>query len=423
MAMTTLALVPDSGLHVRTIDIPHIQNLLQLLPADGGLAWVQGEPGNQDGAVGWGCIDRVEFDGPERFSRAQKWWSTWCEQSFGDSAIAFASFAFASEPGQSVLVVPEVIVRNSAGKSALTVIAPKNEIEYLVDQALSQIQNAQKRERDIGTVTWHEGSIPVSNWQANVDKAVVRINRGELDKVVLARDIFANLSRSLDVGELLVRLNNRFPDCWTFAVDGLVGATPELLVRRAGESVTSRILAGTVRRSSNLHRDDALAASLLDSDKDQAEHEYAVQSVQAALAPHCTDLTVPTEPFILQLANVQHLATDITGQLADNVSALVLAASLHPTAAVCGTPTERASALITELEGMSRNRYAGPVGWITTNGDGELGIALRCANIEDREQKTLRLFAGCGIVSGSTGVLEVAESNAKFSAMRDALTQ
>jgi menaquinone-specific isochorismate synthase len=164
-----------------------------------------------------------------------------------------------------------------------------------------------------------------------------------------------------------------------------------------------------------------LAAALLDSGKDQEEHEYAVSSVQSALAQHCTDLTVPDAPFILQLANVQHLATDITGELAETVSALVLAASLHPTAAVCGTPTERALGAIKELEVMDRGRYSGPVGWFTNNGDGEFGIALRCAYIEKENRTQLRLYAGCGIVAGSTSELEVAESNAKFNAMRSAL--
>jgi menaquinone-specific isochorismate synthase len=132
-------------------------------------------------------------------------------------------------------------------------------------------------------------------------------------------------------------------------------------------------------------------------------------------------LNVPERPFILRLANVQHLATDVTGELVDAAPALALAASLHPTAAVCGTPTERATHVIKELEGMDRGRYSAPVGWLAANGDGEFGIALRCALIETEDRKTLRLFAGCGIVAGSTGESEVAESQAKFAAMKSAL--
>jgi menaquinone-specific isochorismate synthase len=145
-----------------------------------------------------------------------------------------------------------------------------------------------------------------------------------------------------------------------------------------------------------------------------------VQSVALALAAHCTDLAVPSTPSLLRLANVQHLATDVTGVLADGSSVLALAASLHPTAAVCGTPTERAFAVIRELEGMDRGRYAGPVGWIDANGDGEFGIALRCASIEGGGDR-LRLYAGCGIVSGSDPDAELAESQVKLVPMRDAL--
>ena len=187
---------------------------------------------------------------------------------------------------------------------------------------------------------------------------------------------------------------------------------------RIGGEVTSRVLAGTIHRSADSGHDASLASALLASAKDHAEHRYAVQSVAAALAAHCTDLDVPTAPSLLQLTNVQHLATDVTGRLADLSSVLALAASLHPTAAVCGTPTERALALIHELEGMDRGRYAGPVGWVDARGDGELGIALRGGTVDG---STLRLYAGCGIVAGSDADAELAESQAKLVAMREAL--
>ncbi len=419
--MTSLALVPDSGLVVHTLPITFEPNLLALLPEGNSVAWVQGQIGKQTGAIGWGEIERQVFHGPERFSRAQKWWHTWCEQHSGSQALAFTSFAFSSNPGESVLIIPEVIVRNVGDKTLLTVITEQENLDQKIYEASAELERNRNRHSSLPEISWQEGSRSVSDWQLSVEGAVTRIQNGELDKVVLARDIFADALESIDLGVLMMRLNQLFPDCWTFNVAGLVGATPELLLKRDGTSITSRVLAGTVKRSSNVDHDDALAAALLDSSKDQEEHEYAVASVRAALAPHCTDLTIPGAPTVLQLANVQHLATDITGQLAENVSALTLAASLHPTAAVCGTPTERALALILELEGMDRGRYAGPIGWISSDGNGELGIALRCANVENADRTRLRLFAGCGIVSESTGEMEVAESNAKFNAMRAAL--
>ena len=227
-----------------------------------------------------------------------------------------------------------------------------------------------------------------------------------------------NTSNAVDVRYLLKNLAESFSDCWTYYVDGLIGATPEMLLRKRGNQIISRVLAGTITANKDENINESLQAKLLTSDKDQQEHDYAVQSVSAALAIHCTDLVVPESPTVLQLANVAHLSTEITAVVADNSPALVLAGSLHPTAAVCGTPTERARDLIAELEGMDRGRYAGPVGWIDGKGDGDLGLAIRCAEVSDH---SLRLFAGCGVVTGSTSESELAESAAKFKAILHAL--
>jgi menaquinone-specific isochorismate synthase len=192
-------------------------------------------------------------------------------------------------------------------------------------------------------------------------------------------------------------------------------------VRREKGLVTSRVLAGTIRRTGDDPHDLALAARLARSSKDLEEHEYAVRSVAQALAPHCTSTNVPDAPFVLHLANVMHLATDVTGVLADDSSSLRLAAALHPSAAVCGTPTASAAALIEELESMDRDRYAGPVGWMDAQGDGEWAIALRCARLDPADPRRARLFAGCGIVAGSDPEAELSESDAKLVPMRDAL--
>jgi menaquinone-specific isochorismate synthase len=183
------------------------------------------------------------------------------------------------------------------------------------------------------------------------------------------------------------------------------------------------VLAGTIRRTGDDDHDLALAASLARSSKDLEEHEYAVRSVADALAPHCSSMNVPEVPFVLHLSNVMHLATDVAGVLVDDASALALASLVHPSAAVCGTPTPVADAVIAELEHMDRRRYAGPVGWIDASGDGEFGIALRCGEVDPAtDPSRMRLFAGCGIVAGSVPEDEVAESSAKLVPMRDALT-
>jgi len=185
----------------------------------------------------------------------------------------------------------------------------------------------------------------------------------------------------------------------------------------------SRVLAGTIQKTGNEERDLALAASLAKSSKDLEEHEYAVKSVADSLAPFCSSTNVPESPFVLHLSNVMHLATDVTGVLNDSTKQadiFTLIENLHPSAAVCGTPTEDAKKLISELEQMNRSRYAGPVGWIDANNDGEIAIALRCGLLSN-QNKSIRIFAGCGIVAGSDPVTEYAESQAKLMPMRTAL--
>jgi menaquinone-specific isochorismate synthase len=198
----------------------------------------------------------------------------------------------------------------------------------------------------------------------------------------------------------------------------LFGSTPEMLVRRERGLVASRVLAGTIRRTGDDAHDLTLAATLARSSKDLEEHEFAVRSVADALAPYCTSMNVPEAPFVLHLPNVMHLATDVTGVLDSDASSLALAAALHPSAAVGGTPTADAVAIIREIERLDRGRYAGPVGWIDADGDGEWGIALRCAA---HQGSRVQLFAGCGIVADSDPAAELAEAAAKFIPVRDAL--
>ena len=253
-----------------------------------------------------------------------------------------------------------------------------------------------------------------------VADAVDRIGAGALEKVVLARDLIATTDEPIDIRWPLQRLASGYPMCWTFHVDGIFGATPEMLVRRERGLVTSRVLAGTIRRTGDDARDLTLAATLARSSKDLEEHEYAVRSVADALDPHCSSMNVPEAPFVLHLPNVMHLATDVAGVVHDaaTVSSLQLAEALHPSAAVGGTPTPDAVDLIAGIEGMDRGRYAGPVGWMDARGDGEWGIALRSAVVDG---DTVRLFAGCGIVADSDPEAELAESQAKFVPVRDAL--
>lgn len=401
---------------VRTVPIDDPGSLLELLPRHEALAWVHGG----DGIVGWGRSASFASSGPGRFETAAEWWSDLSATSVvrdevdlpGSGLVAFGSFTFSDDSDESQLIVPKVVVGRRDGQCWLTTIGTGF-------TTLPSLAVADGADSPVGT-TFSDGSVNSAKWQHVVAQAVTRIAAGDLDKIVLARDIKANLVEPLDVRWPLARLAADYPSCWTFHIDGFFGSTPEMLVRLERGLITSRVLAGTIRRTGDDAHDLALAGSLARSSKDLEEHEYAVRSVADALAPHCTSMNVPESPFVLHLPNVMHLATDVTGVIKDDASALTLAASLHPSAAVGGTPTSTAVRLIARLENMDRARYAGPVGWIGASGDGEWGIGLRSAQVED-DGTLVRLFAGCGIVADSIPEDELAESNAKFIPVRDAL--
>jgi menaquinone-specific isochorismate synthase len=362
-----------------------------------------------DGLIGWDVAATTTVRGPERFARAQRWWARFCADAHiddevmapGTGPVAFASFAFDADD-ESIITVPGTIVGQREGKAWVTTITPSH------PQPLTSASKGPLVEPPPTSKTY----------ELLVADAVRDINAGLFDKVVLARSV--TLSGDIQLLPTLRRLTDRYSDCWTFSVHGLIGATPELLVRRTGEQVMSRVLAGTVPRSPDDTESGQLASDMVASEKAREEHAYAVMSVAQALGTHCTDLDVPTEPSVLRLANVQHLATDVHAMLVDDTSVVAIAGALHPTAAVCGTPTERAMQYILLREGLNRGRYAGPVGWFDANGDGEFGIALRCGQVHP-DNSGIDLYAGCGIVAGSDPRSEFEESETKLAAMRWAL--
>ena len=379
-------------------------------------AWIR----SGDGLIGFGEYRKIEISGADRFKQARTWWNQQLSEfkiqnnvhGSGTGPILFTSFSF--DPHQSsVLVIPEIILAKKGNKSWVTWIGDTRQPDF------SRIQSTVPS----GEISWDGGSISEDQWREQVTFAVKSIKEGRLEKVVLARDQIARSNQPINTRSILQRLEIDYPSTWLFLVDGLIGATPELLVRLSKSLVTSRVLAGTIQKTGNEDRDLALAASLAKSSKDLEEHEYAVRSVADALEPFCSSTNVPESPFVLHLSNVMHLATDVTGVLNDSATqadVFTLIEQLHPTAAVCGTPTEVAKQLINDLEKMNRGRYAAPVGWIDANGDGEIAIALRCGLLLE-DKKSIRIFAGCGIVAGSDPETEFAESQAKLMPMRTAL--
>jgi menaquinone-specific isochorismate synthase len=411
----------SAPLVVRSVRIDDPGPLLALLPdTPDATAWVR----RGDGLVGWGVAAICRTAGQDRFFDAKNWWAEHARNAVvrdevdqpGSGVVCFGSFGFADDPGDSVLVVPEIVVGRRGNTTWLTTIGVGT------IPSTPRVHPADPPAAPRG-VAFADGAMSGTDWVGVVAEAVRRIGEGQLEKVVLARDLVATAETDIDVRWPLQRLASTYPMCWTFHVDGLFGATPEMLVRRERGLVTSRVLAGTIRRTGDDARDIALAATLARSSKDLEEHEYAVRSVADALAPHCSSMNVPESPFVLHLPNVMHLATDVAGVVHDTAdpagTSLDLAEALHPSAAVGGTPTDVATALITEIEGMDRGRYAGPVGWMDATGDGEWGLALRSAELAG---PTVRLFAGCGVVADSDPDSELAEAQAKFVPVRDSLT-
>ncbi len=415
VASAEAALPTSSPLVARTVLIDDPGALVALLPREAPLSWVH----CGDGLVAWGEVARYDAAGPTRFADAERWWRDLAAHSVvrdeagipGSGLLAFGSFAYHDQPGTSVLVVPEVVVGRRGDTAWVTTIGRGS-------VSPAPLIAATDPPAPPAGAAFGDGTMSGGDWELVVAEAVSRIKEGRLDKVVLARDLVADLDAPLDVRAPLARLAAGYPACWTFHVRGFFGSTPELLVRRERGLVASRVLAGTIRRTGDDAHDLGLAAALARSSKDLEEHEFAVRSVAQALGPHCTSMNVPEAPFVLHLPNVMHLATDVTGVLGDDTSSLALAAALHPSAAVGGTPTAEAVALILEIEQLDRGRFAGPVGWIDADGDGEWGIALRSAEYEGSR---VRLFAGCGIVADSDPAAELAESVAKLIPVCDSL--
>ena len=385
---------------------------MELLPDQQPFTWVR----NGEGLVGWGIHASIKVKGANRFEDARNWWHQQLD-SFeinnevhgpGTGPVLFTSFAF-DENEESELVIPKVVVGTRNQSTWITWFGNESQPK-LIERAVAN---------SIPAIKWREAD--VSSWKEKVLTAVSEIQEDVLDKVVLAREIIADAEIDVDPRSVLRNLAKEYPGTWVYSNNGLVGATPELLIRLNNSMVVSRVLAGTISKTGDDDKDLALAASLARSSKDLEEHEYAVRSVAEALSPFCSSTNVPDSPFVLHLSNVMHLATDVTGAIKEShkvIDIFAILAKLHPSAAVCGTPTAVAAELIKRIEGINRRRYAGPIGWVDSKGDGEQGIALRCGYINGKE---VHAFAGCGIVAGSDAAKEVAESQAKFLPIINAL--
>ncbi len=408
---------PDSSrLHASTVSIDDPGSLVDFLgPRDA--AFLRG----RDGFVALGEITRFETSS---INDAEAWWKEFAGQiedeseipgTYGTGPIVHGSFCFdpLHSTTTSVMVVPRTIIGRRGGVCWMTQLG--------LDRVTPKMPPRAPAPQPPEEVTFCEGSCSEQDWLDSLREIITRIQAGEAEKVVLARDVVATTTTSFDPRFVLGNLAQNFGGCWNYLIDGLVGSTPEMLVRRCDGMTTSRVLAGTMARLDSI--DDAYQASrLIASTKDLAEHGYAVASVIDALGTQLRGLHVPEAPYVLTLPNVMHLATDVCGISDPEVSTLSLANTLHPTAAVCGTPTDVARDLIASYERMDRGRYAGPTGWMDTRGDGEWALALRCGQLDPDDHSRMTIYAGAGVVASSDPHFELVETDAKMHPMRMAIT-
>ncbi|WP_300345268.1 isochorismate synthase [Nesterenkonia sp.] len=420
-----------SALHAHTVEVDldddGLPGLLPGLQPSG--VWLR----EGEGLVGLGIAAAGRATGERRFSELADWWETTAqriqqrESDAEASPAVFASVAYAaSSQYVSRLILPEVLLRRAGRRTWVTTVSQRQRPveEMLSDHGLRLQRGRLLRAASSSTAMPAAAQAPGLRSERHylhaVSAGLSAIAEGTVQKLVLARDVQVAADSVIPLGLLLRRLTTDYAGCWTYLVGGdeqaVLGATPEMLVSVRGAEVSSRVLAGTVDHSASEH--------LLDDSKQHHEHDLAVRSLLDQLGRVTETLQAPQRPRVLELPNVYHLASDITGRLARGEdgslpSPLLVAGQAHPTAAVCGTPTRQADDLLAVLEGLDRGPFAGPVGWIDAQGNADFGIALRGGVLEQPDR--MRLFAGCGIVHGSQPEAELAETRSKLRPMLTAL--
>jgi isochorismate synthase len=395
------------------------------LDADVDLLDVAGEDGwlflrQEEGLAGQGTAAeiRIPRHDPARAARAvhEVLGTITCDDDVrrpGTGPVALGALPFAPEQ-EGVLVVPRTIVgRASDGTRWITAVSADGR-----PPAAPTLAGHPEGEPSRFTIRSERDP---EEWCRAVTAVREEIRSGDARKVVLARAVTVEADRALSRRAVLHRLRAAYPSCMLFAVDGFVGASPELLVARTGDLVRSHPMAGTAPRSADPSTDARLAAGLLASAKDRAEHRYTIDMVHDTLLPWCSYLDEEAEPRVVAMANVQHLATRVEGRLSSPPASVIeLMVALHPTPAVGGVPRDRALEAIRRFEGLDRGRFAGPVGWVDAAGNGAWAVGIRSAELEGTRA---RLFAGVGVVEDSDPELELAETRAKLQALLSAIVR
>jgi menaquinone-specific isochorismate synthase len=336
----------------------------------------------------------------------------------GSGPVLIGAIPFDSQQPHDFVLPKMLICKSDDGRCWVTTIQDTElDKSELTDSDFSPL-HAPSATSSSYTVT---PGVDVETYLQAVTAARDAVRSGSITKAVIARDVFVASSQPIDIHSVLLRLRNTFGSSYQFSVDGFVGASPELLVSILHGEVSSHPLAGTAPRTGDPTTDDQLAASLLSSSKNQIEHRIVIDAVHDTLLPWCSYLDWEPEASVVAVANVQHLGTHMSGRLSEPfLHVLDAVYALSPTPALGGHPRDKALKLIADVEGMSRGRYGGAVGWFDSSGNGVWAVSIRCAEYSNNN-KTARLFAGGGIVADSEPLSELAETQAKLQAMLAAI--
>ena len=373
------------------------------------------------GFAGRGAAARVVADGASDWLSGLEHDST--VESHGPVAIGVVPF----RPGTSCdLLVPELIIRKSAAcPSTLTVVGSgREDAQRILSDAIGWLGSGEPTTPPTPTAaSFTIEPTAVEHYLTAVATARDTVRAGDLVKAVIARPITVSSDQPIDVHAVLRRLRASFGSSYRYSIDGLIGASPELLIEVDGDIVRSHPLAGTAPRTGDVTNDERLAAELTASIKNQIEHRVVIDVVHDTLLPWASYLDWEPEPSIVTVANVQHLGTRMEGRLSQpGPSVIELVRALSPTPALGGAPRDDALALIERVEGFERGRYGGAVGWVDARGNGTWAVAIRCAELSS-DRRSARLVAGGGIVADSDPLSELAETQAKFQAMLSAIVR
>jgi len=403
-------------------------------------------PSKEKYMIGIGIVKQIESDqAADRFFHVEKEWERFIDQAIiidnehiqGTGPTAFGGFSFDplkektmlwSKFSASLFHIPKFMLSMFNGQAYLTtnVVCTQQDVPSLYMEIEHErhelLLKAQKSVVSESVAIKDRVEVKSEEWKQAVTRVVRDLEKGPLKKVVLARELRLLFDHKVQIEQVLNRLLIEQVESYVFAFeskgDCFLGASPERLVKKERDQVYSTCLAGSIARGGNEVEDEQLGEDLLNDDKNLMEHQYVVDMIKEAMEDTCSEVVIPERPCLLKLKNIQHLYTPVKGTVNQDISILYLVEKLHPTPALGGLPKEHAVMKIREIEDLDRGFYAGPIGWLDYQGNGEFAVAIRSGLVQGDEAS---IFAGCGVVEDSIVEMEYQETNIKFTPMLSAL--